>query len=45
MVLSDVAIEPLETITEFWPYILVGALVIAAVVTAIVLIAKKNKKK
>ncbi|MBO4562619.1 MAG: hypothetical protein J5772_03315 [Clostridia bacterium] len=48
MVLSDAAVSTFDKIIIMWPYILIGALICAAVAAAIVLIvvfAKKNKKK
>lgn len=48
MVLSDVALSPIEKIEALWPFILIGALILAAVVIAIILIvkfSKKNRKK
>lgn len=45
MTLLDVAISPFEKVVTLWPFILIGALVLAAVVVAIVLIVKFSKKK
>ena len=44
-VLMDIAIEPVEQIKEFWPYLVIGSLVIAAIVVSVVLIVKFAKKK
>lgn len=45
MVFSDVAFTPIEKIEVLWPFLLIGALVLAAVIVAIVLIVKFSKKK
>lgn len=49
-VLMDLALEPVapefvEQATQLWPYLLIGALVIAAIVISVVLIVKTAKKK
>ena len=44
-VLMDIALEPADYVKALWPYLVIGALVIAAIVVSVVLIVKFAKKK